>query len=161
MAKEKPRCICCGKEVGLFDRNAILFYRTTQVVCTDCLERYQKAQGEERDALDRRMLSSALLDDRAEALRNYEEVQARRRQAEEKRLEEEKLLQERAERQREVLRCCGRDMDALGVSTFQLGEYGFFIGHLDNLGSGSLELAIYRCPCCGQMKFFDPELIRK
>ena len=49
----------------------------------------------------------------------------------------------------------------MGVSTFQLGEHTFFLGDLDNLLSGSLELALFRCNCCGQIKFFDPACVKE
>lgn len=52
-------------------------------------------------------------------------------------------------------------MKPLGNFTFQLGEHTFFLGDLDNLLSGSLELALFRCECWGQVKFFDPSFVKE
>ena len=38
------------------------------------------------------------------------------------------------------LRCNG-EMEHLGHESLQLGQYGFFTGHLSNLFSGALEVA--------------------
>ena len=161
MAKEKPRCVLCGQETGLFDRCSIHFYRTTQIICSKCQDRYEKAEGPERDALDQRILSSHCLENRDVVRRNYEADQEQKRAEEEARLEQERQLQERRERQRAVLTCCGQEMTSMGVSTFQLGEHTFFLGDLDNLLSGSLELALFRCERCGQIKFFDPACVKE
>lgn len=50
---------------------------------------------------------------------------------------------------------CNSAMDDLGCEEIQLGRYGFFSGHLSNLFSGSMEVRIYSCPCCGKMEFFN------
>ena len=160
MAKEKPRCVLCGQKTGLFDRCSIHFYRTTQIICSKCLDCYEKSEGPERDALDQRILSSRVLENRDVVRRNYEADQERKRAEEEARLEQERQLQERRERQKSFLRCCDREMKPLGTFTFQLGEHTFFLGDLDNLLSGSLELALFRCECCGQVKFFDPSFVK-
>ena len=161
MAKEKPRCVLCGQETGLFDRDSIRFYRTTQVVCSKCRDRYEKAEGPERDALDQRILSSYCLENRETVRRGYEAAQEQKRAEEEARRERERQLQERRERQRAVLTCCGQEMTSMGVYTFQLGEHTFLLGDLDNLLSGSLELALFRCERCGQIKFFDPACVKE
>ena len=42
------------------------------------------------------------------------------------------------------LRCNG-EMEHLGHESLQLGQYGFFTGHLSNLFSGALEVDVYAC----------------
>ena len=49
---------------------------------------------------------------------------------------------------------CGGDMDFLGEEDLQLGQYGFFLGHLSNLLSGSLEVELWECPDCGKLDFY-------
>ena len=49
---------------------------------------------------------------------------------------------------------CGSDMEFLGEEQIQLGHYGFFLGHLSNLVSGSLEVEIWGCPDCGKLDFY-------
>ena len=49
---------------------------------------------------------------------------------------------------------CGGDMDFLGEEELQLGQYGFFLGHLSNLLSGSLEVELWECLNCGKLDFY-------
>lgn len=56
---------------------------------------------------------------------------------------------------------CGADMRYLREETIQLGEYGFFAGHLGNLLSGGLDVRIYACPECGKLEFFQPGFQRE
>ena len=49
---------------------------------------------------------------------------------------------------------CGGDMEFLGEEQLQLGQYGFFLGHLSNLLSGSLEVELWECPDCGKLDFY-------
>ena len=51
------------------------------------------------------------------------------------------------------LRCNG-EMEHLGHESLQLGQYGFFTGHLSNLFSGALEVDIYACKSCGKLEFY-------
>ena len=51
------------------------------------------------------------------------------------------------------LRCNG-EMEHLGHESLQLGQYGFFTGHLSNLFSGALEVDIYGCKSCGKLEFY-------
>ena len=51
------------------------------------------------------------------------------------------------------LRCHG-EMEQLGQESLQLGQYGFFTGHLSNLFSGALEVDIYACRHCGKLEFY-------
>ncbi len=56
----------------------------------------------------------------------------------------------------ECLRC-GSPMQYKGAEQLQLGKTGFFTGSWSNLLSGALDVAIYECPDCGKIEFFDPE----
>ena len=49
---------------------------------------------------------------------------------------------------------CGILMNYRGASRIQLGRFGFFIKHWDNLLSGSLDVQIYECPKCGKLEMF-------
>ena len=56
--------------------------------------------------------------------------------------------------------CCGQPMTPLGVSEYQLGRTGWIMGDLPNLLAGSMELALFRCERCGQIKFMDPKIMK-
>ena len=49
---------------------------------------------------------------------------------------------------------CHSEMEHLGQESLQLGQYGFFTGHLSNLFSGALEVDIYACRHCGKLEFY-------
>ncbi len=49
---------------------------------------------------------------------------------------------------------CGAVMEDLGREDIQLGQYGFFTGHLSNMLSGSLGVRILRCPECRKIELF-------
>ena len=49
---------------------------------------------------------------------------------------------------------CGKDMDFLGEQQLQLGQYGFFLGHLSNLVNGALDVELWECPACGKIDFY-------
>jgi hypothetical protein len=49
---------------------------------------------------------------------------------------------------------CNGNMSLYGTQTIQLGSYGFFTGHLDNLLSGGLEVDIYMCKKCRKLEFY-------
>ena len=49
---------------------------------------------------------------------------------------------------------CGGNMELLGEEQIQLGHYGFFLGNLSNLLSGSLEVELWECPDCGKLDFY-------
>lgn len=65
-----------------------------------------------------------------------------------------------AERLGKLMNCCGQPMTPLGVSEFQLGCQGWILGDLPNLLAGAMELAVFRCEHCGQIRFMDPEFIK-
>ena len=56
----------------------------------------------------------------------------------------------------ECLRC-GAGMEDLGCEYIQLGQYGFFTGHLSNMLSGSLSVRILRCPNCKKIELFSAD----
>lgn len=49
---------------------------------------------------------------------------------------------------------CAAAMRFLGEEQIQLGQVGFFFGHLSNLLSGSLDVEIWECPSCGKLDFY-------
>ncbi|MBO5587924.1 MAG: hypothetical protein J5915_12645 [Acidaminococcaceae bacterium] len=53
---------------------------------------------------------------------------------------------------------CGSPMRYRGDDQLQLGKTGFFTGSLSNLLSGALDVAIFECPNCGKIEFFNPEI---
>ena len=154
-----PCCVLCGEVVPFLRRTSLTVYRTGQLACSKCQKKYDNAPEEEREALAQRALHSPHLENRDIALKNQafllEEAQQRRA----KEAERQAILQHRKERQKSVLQCCDQSMTALGVSTFQLGQESFFLGDLSNLLAGSMDLAVFRCGCCGQIKLFDPRFL--
>ncbi len=52
---------------------------------------------------------------------------------------------------------CGVEMEFFKREKIQLGEYSFFTGDLGNAVAGSLDTAMYRCPVCRKIEFFEPE----
>ncbi|MCI8423225.1 MAG: hypothetical protein HFF50_06815 [Lawsonibacter sp.] len=62
--------------------------------------------------------------------------------------------------EKEAMRCCGQPMTALGKSEFQLGRESFLFSGWSHLLSGSIELALFRCEHCGQIKFMDPAFLQ-
>ena len=58
----------------------------------------------------------------------------------------------------ECLRC-KTPMQYKGTDQIQLGKTGFVVGSLSNLLSGALDVAVYECPKCGKIEFFNPEIV--
>ena len=52
---------------------------------------------------------------------------------------------------------CGAGMEDLGCEDIQLGQYGFFTGHLSNMLSGYLSVRILRCPNCKKIELFSAD----
>lgn len=155
----KDHCVLCGKELSFFSRSFITIYSTHQTVCSVCQNQYDRAKPEEKAALLQRILRSPDLGDRDLILKNMqfrEEEAARIKAAEEDR---QQMLLQRPVRQKAALTCCERAMTPRGVSEFQMGSEGFFLD--THMLEGSMRLAIFRCDCCGQLKFFDPEFIEQ
>lgn len=59
-------------------------------------------------------------------------------------------------RELSCLRCNGL-MQYIKNERLQLGEKGWILGDIPNLLAGSLEVAIYVCPSCGKIEFFQAE----
>lgn len=49
---------------------------------------------------------------------------------------------------------CGGNMEFAGTEKLQLGQYGFLLGSLSNLVSGSLEVEVYCCDACRKLEFY-------
>ena len=52
---------------------------------------------------------------------------------------------------------CRIPMNFFDRKKIQLGEYGYFLGHISNLIAGAMEVEFYVCPQCGKLEFFVPE----
>ncbi len=157
MAKE--RCVLCGKETNLLTRRVIPLLGAGRVFCSACEKEFDRADEAQMDNIKRRVLACLEVEDRESAQRYYDKETARRQEEADKRQREELLAKWRREHPREELRCCDMPMTLLGERQFQLGEHTFFLGDLSHLAAGSMTMAIYRCDCCGQLKFFDPEVL--
>ena len=59
--------------------------------------------------------------------------------------------------EREVCIRCGGTMAHIGQEKLQLGQYGAFFGHLDQLFSGALAVDIYCCHDCKKLEFYAIE----
>ena len=55
------------------------------------------------------------------------------------------------------LKClrCNAPMRFVGRENLQLGKTGWLLGDLPNLFAGALEVAIFTCPNCGKIEFFE------
>lgn len=139
-------CAFCGKELKLFGKETLWCGGVTQNVCRDCADKYVRVDQIERC---REALKSGQAAE-PEKLRAF--LAEQERKAEAQRAE--------AERLGKLMHCCGQPMTPLGVSEFQLGRCSFFFGNQPNLIAGAMKLAVFRCECCGQLKFMDPEFIK-
>ena len=59
--------------------------------------------------------------------------------------------------EREVCIRCGGTMVHIGQEKLQLGQYGLFAGHLNQLLSGALIVDIYCCRDCKKLEFYAVE----
>lgn len=139
-------CIFCGEELKIFGKNGLVCGGVTQPVCNTCWEKYGNASQIERC---RAVLKTG---------RAVEPEKIRPFLAEIEREEAEK--QTEAERMGKLMNCCGQPMTPLGVSEFQLGRESFLLGSWSNILSGAMELGVFRCECCGQIKFMDPKFMK-
>lgn len=152
MAKEKPRCVICGQETEFFRRATLPFYNTNQIVCIACRQRYDSASSAEKAKLKEKVLNSPYLWDRE----RIENLMKWKREEEERRLAKEQMSVLKAARREQATVCCGQKMTSLGTSQFQLGEHSILLGDLSHLMAGSLQMSVYQCEMCGQIKFFKP-----
>lgn len=59
--------------------------------------------------------------------------------------------------ERDICIRCGGMMVNVGQEKLQLGQYGMFAGHLDQLLSGALKVDIYCCQNCKKLEFYAIE----
>lgn len=139
-------CSFCGKELKLFGKDTLVCGGVTQPVCRDCGEKYLSVSQVERC---RELLKNGRAAE-PEKIRVFLEEKER----------ELAERQARAERLGRIMSCCGQPMTSLGVSEFQLGRQGWLTGDLPNLLAGAMELGVFRCDQCGQIKFMDPKFMK-
>lgn len=156
----KRHCVLCGEKIGVMSQCFVPLCGVSQSLCGDCAERYRQASEEEKIPLREKMVRSPYLLGRDEVLKNLPGERASWQRTLEQERERQEQERERKQRLSQNVRCCDRPMTSLGVSTFQLGEYTFLGGDLGNLLAGSMDLALFRCEVCGQIKFFAPEFLK-
>ena len=154
-------CILCERDLFLLGKCVIDLHGTKQSLCGECKRVYEKCNLEEKFVLWEKMLRSSSLEDHetvragvARAREDWEKTQL-------KKLAEQELIAKKRALLESNACCCDMPMTLLGERQFQLGEYTLFGGGLNQLEAGSLTMAIYRCDCCGQLKFFEPEILSK
>ena len=135
-------CVFCGKELKRFEKVELACAGVAQLACKDCWNKYKDVP---KIGQYRAMLSAGWA---AEP----EKLRAILAELEQEEVEAEKLNQ--------LMSCCGQPMTPLGVSEYQLGRTGWIMGDLPNLLAGSMELALFRCERCGQIKFMDPKIMK-
>ena len=141
----KARCVLCEKELGFFNQSKIYFRSSEQVACDTCAEQYKKAEGDERAALEERILASPHLEDRA----YIEEYTAR-----------QEVLRQRAEakKQAQTKHCpnCSALME-LKLENFSIGADGG--GGLVTLLAAQYAVDLYACPQCGKVELYTTGFI--
>lgn len=133
-------CIFCGKKTTILNGGDVLVCGgVNQPVCGSCRDRYIYLPLRQRARL-------ALDTGRAQY---PEQIQTYLEQL------DEKLAMEaqRREYQEKTLLCCGRKMEKIDEGSFMLVRELF-------RGSTNAVLSVFRCPCCGQVKFFDSSFLR-
>ena len=50
---------------------------------------------------------------------------------------------------------CGGKMRFVMAENLQLGKTGWILGDLPNLFAGAMEVAVYSCPDCGKIEFYQ------
>ena len=140
-------CAFCGAELKRFGIDTLVCANVTQTVCKDCWTKYRDASQTER-CRDILKHSWAKEPEQIHAFLEEQEREAAREQA-------------RAEKLNRLISCCGQPMTPLGVSKFQLGQTSWIFGDWPNLLAGAMELALFRCECCGQIKFMDPKFMKR
>lgn len=139
-------CVFCGAELNWFGKEFLNCGGVTQPVCKDCLNKYRGTSQLVRcqDALK---TGRAVEPERIRAFLEDEDSEVAKQRAE-------------MEQLGQVMRCCDQPMTPLGISEFQLGRESFLLGSWSNLVSGAMELGVFRCECCGQVKFMDPQFMK-
>ena len=141
----KARCILCGKELGFFNQSRLYFRSSEQTACDACAEQYNKSEGDERAALDERILASPHLEDRA-AIDAYTTRQETLR------------LRQEAKEQAQTKRCpnCSALME-LKLENFSIGADGG--GGLVALLVDQYVVDLYACPQCGKVELYTAGFI--
>ena len=104
---------------------------------------------------------------RSSALEDYETVRAgvaKARENWEKKQDKEQSEQELTAKKRAYMEsvacCCDTTMTYLGSRLLQLSGNTFLAGGLDALMLGTMNVDVFRCEHCGQLKFFQmPEFL--
>ena len=135
-------CVFCGKELKRFEKVELACAGVAQLACKDCWNKYKDVP---KIGQYRAMLSAG-------RAAEPEKLRAILAELEQEEVEAEKL--------NKLMSCCGQPMTPLGVSEYQLGRTGWIMGDLPNLLAGSMELALFRCERCGQIKFMDPKIMK-
>ena len=141
-------CILCERELLPFGKCTIDLHGTRQSLCSGCKRTYEKSALEEKFVLWDKMLRSSALED-------YETVRAgvaRARENWENKQNKERGEQELTQRRREYMEraacCCDKPMTYLGARYFSPGGW-------DGLLQWDQSVDMFRCECCGQIKFFQ------
>jgi len=141
-------CILCERDLFLLGKCIIDLHGTKQSLCGECKRRYEKCNLEEKFVLWDKMLRSSSLEDYetvragvAKAREDWEKTQLKK-QDERERIEKKRAYME------SVACCCDKPMTLLGSQLLQLG--GSLL-----LSGGIMSMDVFRCECCGQIKFFQ------
>ena len=141
-------CVLCERELIPFGACIIDLHGTKQALCGGCKRRYETSALEEKFVLWEKMLRSPALED-------YETVRAgvaRARENWASKQEKERDEQEMSERKRAYMErvacCCDKPMTYLGSRWISAGGW-------DALLQWDQSVDMFRCECCGQIKFFQ------
>lgn len=131
-------CVFCGKEIKFWQANQLTCGGVPQKVCGRCGERYMNLSQRQRAVL-------ALETGRAEG-RERMETFLKETEEQQKRDEARRSCQEK------TLTCCGQRMTKVDEVSF-LSQMGLFQTYTDTM-------VMFRCDCCGQVKFFDASFLK-
>lgn len=141
-------CILCERDLFLLGKCIIDLHGTKQSLCGECKRVYEKCNLEEKFVLWEKMLRSSSLEDYetvragvAAARENWEKTQVKKQ-------EEQELIAKRRAYMESVACCCDTPMTFLGSRLLQLGGNDFLSG-------GIMNMDVFRCERCGQIKFFQ------
>ncbi|MCI9670264.1 MAG: hypothetical protein HFF49_01770 [Lawsonibacter sp.] len=130
-------CIFCGKEIKFWQTDQLTCGGVPQKVCSKCAERYMNLSQRQRAVL-------ALETGRAEG---RERMEAFLKETE----EQQKRDEARRSCQEKTLTCCGQRMTKVDEVSL-VSRMGFVQDYTDTL-------LMFRCDCCGQVKFFDASFL--
>ena len=138
----KPKCVLCGKAVGLLDRCPFSVFGTTQVMCPACRDRYQIASPLDRVGLEQQML-------RSPDLENREAVEANLPRQE----QEWDLVRRQSQMSGAPRKCpvCGSGLECR-LKDFSIGADGG--GGLLTLLADTYVVDLYACPVCGKVELY-------